>query len=347
MYGFLISKKGGKCACDAFNRKMKEKLTQQNMLKLLKSHKLSALNDHLNNIEKSEIITYDFKKPKKFTKDQFNSLHSVYENYSRVLGSYISGIIRSLCTVQLISIQEKNYNSIVDQPLFLASANLNFPNENLLPSQMYIELSKDLSFSVIDKMLGGNGDFFEIQRDYTNFELGILDNFVGNIINLMKDPWSNFINIEPVYLRSETNFYLIKGLVASDNTFVEIKMEINFKHAKGTLKLLIPSVTLEGIFKCIYENNSKETKEKNKTIQIENYPELFDVIKDTELKITGVLGKTYISVNDLVSLSIGDLIQLDNDNFEVTLCIDDMPWFKGKYLTKTKYKSIEIHNIIP
>ncbi len=330
---------------------MKEKLTQENVLKLLKSYKLAtfaSLGSQPANSDSDEVVeNYDFKKPKKFTKDQFNSLQSIYENYSRILGSYISGALRSICTVSLTSVHEKNYSiNFVQNPRFLASANLDFPNEDLMPSQMYVEMSRELSFSILDKMLGGTGDFFDIKRDYTSFELGILDNFVGNILNLMKDPWSNYINIEPNYLRSETNFHLIKGLVATDNTFVEISMEIIFKSVSGVMKLLIPSVTLEGIFKCIYQKNAKEIKEKNIS-KIENYEGLMDVIRDTELTVTAVLGETFISVNDLVSLTPGDLIQLDKDNLEVTLCVDELPRFKGKYLTKTKKKSVEILRIVP
>lgn len=325
---------------------MKDKLTQENALKLLKTYTLASLAPELAQLmpplPDAAVKAYDFKKPKKFTKDQFNSLQSIYENYARILGSYISGTLRSVCTVNLLSVQEKNSGmNFMQSPKFLASVNLDFPREDLRSSQMYVEVSRELSFSVLDKLLGGTGDCFDIHRDYTNFELGILDNFVGNILNLMKDPWSNYISIEPSYLRSETNFHLIRGLVADDNTFVEINLEIVFKSLKGVLKLLIPSVTLEGIFKCIYQKNSREMKEK-RTSEQENYNGLMEAVRDTELTLTGVLGETQISVNDLVSLSPGDLIQLDKDGLEVTLYVEDMPHFKGRYLTKTKQKSVEI-----
>lgn len=59
--------------------------------------------------EKEEIKEYDFRTPKKFTKEQIKILERIFENYSRHLSSYITGLLRLYCKVSLASIEEQKY----------------------------------------------------------------------------------------------------------------------------------------------------------------------------------------------------------------------------------------------
>ena len=43
-----------------------------------------------------KVHPYDFKIPKKFNKEQLKTLNIIYENYGRVLASYLSGVLADL-----------------------------------------------------------------------------------------------------------------------------------------------------------------------------------------------------------------------------------------------------------
>ena len=51
--------------------------------------------------EKEEIKEYDFRTPKKFTKEQIKILERIFENYSRHLSSYITGLLRPVSYTHL------------------------------------------------------------------------------------------------------------------------------------------------------------------------------------------------------------------------------------------------------
>ena len=53
---------------------------------------------------------YDFASPKKFTKDQLNSLSNLYDNFTRVLSSYFTSILRSVCDITVSQIEEQRYH---------------------------------------------------------------------------------------------------------------------------------------------------------------------------------------------------------------------------------------------
>ena len=54
--------------------------------------------------EKQTIKEYDFKSPKKFTKEQLKAMDGLHETFSRLLSSYLSGILRIGCDVQVLQI---------------------------------------------------------------------------------------------------------------------------------------------------------------------------------------------------------------------------------------------------
>ena len=62
-------------------------------------------------VHKSEkkIKPYDFKMPKKFTKERMRVLDRIFEIYSRLLSSYFTGLLRLYCKVGVLQIEEQRY----------------------------------------------------------------------------------------------------------------------------------------------------------------------------------------------------------------------------------------------
>ena len=50
---------------------------------------------------------YDFRSPRKFTKDRLKMLDSIFENYSRNLNSRINGLMHTSCEISVESAEEQ------------------------------------------------------------------------------------------------------------------------------------------------------------------------------------------------------------------------------------------------
>ena len=57
--------------------------------------------------EKVKVREYDFKSPKKFTKEQFKALDSLHETLARMMASFFSGLLRTVCEIQVLQIEEQ------------------------------------------------------------------------------------------------------------------------------------------------------------------------------------------------------------------------------------------------
>ena len=52
---------------------------------------------------------YDFKSPRKFTKDRLKMLNGIFDSYSRSLNTRINGLLHSTCEVECSSVEEQRY----------------------------------------------------------------------------------------------------------------------------------------------------------------------------------------------------------------------------------------------
>ena len=108
---------------------MAETLTQEQIDALLSS----ALNgDMVETSKEADVKEYDFRAPKKFTKERIKILDSIFDNYARLLSSYLTGLLRLYCKVSLSSIEEQRYFEFFKKAVFLSSVSPSYLGRCLL-----------------------------------------------------------------------------------------------------------------------------------------------------------------------------------------------------------------------
>lgn len=55
------------------------------------------------------IKAYDFKSPKKFTKERMSTVENLYDSFSRSLAPYLTGLLQSYCEISINGIQEMRF----------------------------------------------------------------------------------------------------------------------------------------------------------------------------------------------------------------------------------------------
>lgn len=139
--------------------------------------------------EKEEIKEYDFRTPKKFTKEQIKILERIFENYSRHLSSYITGLLRLYCKVSLASIEEQKYfefsNALPDYTI-MGIVDLGIEDDDIEESNAILQLSNSLTFTMIDRMLGGRGTYQDTDRDFTEIEINVMRSIVERFTSLCR-----------------------------------------------------------------------------------------------------------------------------------------------------------------
>lgn len=327
---------------------MAEILSQSQIDELLNN--LSTGDVSLQELEANEkrVKEYDFRSPKKITKETIRLLKGIYESYCRLLTSRLTSMLRLMCDVTVEQVEESvfhEYNNALDDYVLMGLINVKYPDDTVSDSQILIEMSKSLSFVMVDRLLGGKGEEYPNPRDYTDIELSLLGNVLRQLIKLMGVNWESTLEIETELSKIETNSRFIQSINFND-TVVIIVLNVTINDLSGKITICIPSGIIDEIFKkanIVAKNLSKKSEE---SID-EQKAAIMDSIKSSDLTITGVLGKVEITLQDILNMELGDLIILDRKaNSDIDVNIDNEKWFEGRWGTRKKKGAIKINKTI-
>jgi flagellar motor switch protein FliM len=291
-----------------------------------------------------KIKEYDFRLPKKFTNEQLRTISEIFEAYSRHLSAYLTGILRTLCEAKITSIDETKYYEYCNA---LPEADLvGIIDFKPLDGMVLIEFSSILAFSIIDKLLGGSGVPELLDRAYTDIEVALLEKIYKDISSLLKDSWANVVQVDPLYKKFE-DVNRANQLMLLDEIVIVISINVKIKDIVGSMSLCIPYLTLEPISEKLFTKYRMSTRIKNSTDKQVIKNTLIDQLSTSTIDVCGVLGKTVITMNDLLKLQIGDVIKTDQMvNKEIKVNIGNKAWFNAQLGTKKNKKALKICDII-
>jgi flagellar motor switch protein FliM len=195
---------------------------------------------------------------------------------------------------------------------------------------MFMEVSKDIGFCTVDKLLGGVGKPLEEDRDYTEIELTILEHFMRTIVSIMRNVWFDYIEVTPRLTKLETNSRILQGIAPDDNVVI-VALSITVNETQGRMNICIPASTLEMIFKMRAAQSKKNSRRENVEMESQRKRNIMGNIYDTDLEMRGVLGSVLIPARDVIHLEIGDVIKLDKmEDSMVELTVEESVWFRGE-----------------
>lgn len=326
---------------------MAEVLSQSQIDELLNN--LSSGDVSIQELEVSDkrIKEYDFRSPKKITKETIRMLKGIYENYCRILTSKLTAMLRLMCDVTVEQVEESvfhEYNNALDDYVLMGLVDVKYPDDVISDTQILVEVSRPLSFVMIDRLLGGSGEEYINLRDYTDIELSLLSNVLKQLLALMGTTWEGTLDIETNLAKIETNSRFVQSINYND-TVVVIVLNVSINNISGKVTICIPSEIISEIFKKanIFSKNISKKSEQN--IQ-EQQTAIMDSIKQSGLTITGVLGNVEVTLNDILNMQEGDLVMLNKKvDSNVSIYIDSDKWFEGKWGIKNNKGAVKINKI--
>ena len=318
----------------------------------------SQIDDLLNSLQSGDITVneleeqgsekkvrpYDFKIPKKFTKEQLKTISIIFENYSRLLSSYLSGELRSYCKVEVMTIEEQRY--------FEYS---NAMSENILNGVMdmtpldgtaMITLTQSIAFAVVDRLLGGPGESYEADRDYTDIEIKLLERVVGVMVNLVGDAWDNVYPLKPKFERLQNNSRQ-NQLVSPNETVVIVMLNVEIREVVGNISFCMPYVILEPVLEHLNTRYWFTEKKESPESARQNKQHLLESVRQIPIEMTAVLGSTQIPLRSAMGLRVGDVVLLDQKvGSKVLVHAGKNEWFEGTLGTVHNSRAVRVDHIL-
>ena len=298
--------------------------------------------------KEQKIKNYDFKMPKKFTKEQLKVIDGIFENYARMLSSFLTGLMRIYCKVEVLQIEEQLYyefNNALPDYVMMSMVNMGITDDDVLETNCIMQVSNPIVFSMMDRLMGGAGDYSDQGRDYTEIEVGMFSTVLHKMTALLKEPWGAYIDVNPTLTTIETNARVMQT-ISPDEVVILVVLEMEIKGIKNTMTFCIPAMNLESIMAKFGDRWSRTTKKLDPKKEKERRVSLLETIKDSELKIDAVLCETKLDLYDVLTMQVNDVIPLNMPIDEnITVKIGNNLWFDGKLGIKNNRKAVKIDNI--
>ncbi|TWT27833.1 flagellar motor switch protein FliM [Planomicrobium sp. CPCC 101110] len=270
-----------------------------------------------------KVHTYDFKKALRFSQDQIRTLTRIHENFARLLTSYLSTQLRTFVQISVDSVEEYAYEAVIQN--IEKRSILGVFKAPPLHGNMIMEFSPTVSYVVLDRLLGGQGNITQKTNELTEIEINVIQRVFINALNNFEEAWSSVVKLTSELRELEVNPQFLT-MSPPNETVILISLNAKIGDVEGTINICLTHVGLEQVLpklsarhwlanqKKIIENHEVEALEKK--------------LQGTKLDVTAILGKSVIEIGDFLSLKSGDIIRLNESYTDpVTIMVDDKQKF--------------------
>jgi flagellar motor switch protein FliM len=188
------------------------------------------------------VKAYDFRRPDKFSKEQWGTLQALHETFARLVAATFSSRLRTLVSVRLSGIDQGLYEEWQAQvPSQTACYILSM---HPLAGNIVVEVNSDIVSEVIDRLLGGTGMLLDRSRQLGEVELGLLRYFAGAITQSLEEMWSAVAPIRSEVKDLGTDAALIQ-IAGPTDVVVTAFFEVNIGNHMGAMSICIPYTVIE------------------------------------------------------------------------------------------------------
>ena len=287
-------------------------------------------------------VLYDFKHPNRVSKDQLRSLESLHDNFANQFGSALSGFTRAVVDIDLVSVDQITYSEFI---MSLASPSCTYVfSPSPLEGAGILDFNPSVALSFVDRMFGGRGKAINTERELTGIEKSIMSKIIAKAFAALKKSWEHVYDIEFKQSAFESNPQFIQ-IVPPGETVIVVSLQIKMGSETGLMTFCYPYLTLEPIMVNLSAQSWIEARKKDndENNYVSNVHELGSISSD----LVAYLGRTKLTVKDLLDLKQGDVVRLDTLYSEnATVMVSDKVKFSGKPGRFGNKKAIRISKIL-
>lgn len=286
---------------------------------------------------------YDFRRPDKFSKDQLRTLQIIHESFARGASTSLSGYVRTVVEGEVVSVTQASYDDFIRSlanPTLMAVFGV-----SPLEGSALLEIPPDLSFVIIDRLLGGPGTLPGRVRELTEIEQTVMSRIIEQILGDFGDAWTSLVDMEPKLDRIEVNPSFVQLLPPHDMVIV-IALRIKVRGVEGRVNICMPYAALEPVapnLSAHYLFGSGQKVEAGKHVD-----ELRHRVETMHVDVAVGLGETTVTVGELLGLADGDVVKLDTRTGEsLVVRVGERTKFYGKPGRVGSRLAVEITDVIP
>lgn len=206
-----------------------------------------------------------------------------------------------------------------------------------------IIIDPKLSFSMIEIMLGASSDLEspQMDRNLTTIELNLLKTILADACTSLDKAFSQLLELNTSLIKLENNARLV-SIVEPESEVIVGTLLVTEGEYTGEIHLVFPYATLEPLRDLLRELLNISTTTRGTWQDV-----LEDEVQDIPSLVTAQSGTITLSVNQILNMEVGDILDLNYDpNAPLKVLVDKKVKFFAVPGTHNGNKAISLTGVI-
>ncbi|MDB5039494.1 MAG: flagellar motor switch protein FliM [Candidatus Eremiobacteraeota bacterium] len=281
-------------------------------------------------LDARKIKSFDFrfnKRLDKFSNNQLQTLRTLHDNFTRLLNNSLSVYLRTRVEATIVSLEQISYGD------FIASIGipsiLSIYSMDPLPGSGIVQVDLNLVFSIIDRLLGGPGWYPQKLRDLTDIERTLMQRFMARMLNSYRESWNYLLTLSLKIEALDSNPQFIPRIIPLDQIVAFVSCELKIGDMSGVMNFCLPYLVLQSIGPQLSDFQWSPTVIAGRGMTDEDIAQLARNVERAPVDVQVELGRTTLSLRDLIALQTGDLLLFDKPVGEpLVATVNDREKFK-------------------
>lgn len=289
-----------------------------------------------------DVQPYDFANQDRVLRGKMPALEMINEKFVRSLRTSLFNVLRRSVDVASEGTKTMKYEEFLRN--IQVPSSLNVFQLHPFRGHGLLAIDPALVFIIVDSYFGGDGRFHtRIEgRDFTNVEQAVVKKVVDVIFEEMNDVWKAVHPVEFRLVRSEMNPQFVNMISNAEHVIIStFKLEI--ESVSNNFFFCLPYATIEPIRDKLMGTQTIDSSE----IDIKWKDNLRDQFSGVQMNIAAEMGLAEISVQELMGLKAGDIIQLDRKARDLLdISIEGVPKLLGRPGVLDNHYALKLTDLI-
>lgn len=317
---------------------MSDVLSQQEIDALLSAIQSGEI--HASDVtEKQEKVkVYDFKRAMRYSKEQLRSITRIHENFARLLTTYLSSQLRTYVQIEIDLVDQVTYHEFIAS--IPSRTVLNVFSVQPMAGKMVMEINPQVTYAVLERMLGGQGDPSNRNGTLTEIETVLMKKVFARAFNLYTDAWENIEKIKVNWEGIESNPQFIQ-IASPNDTVIIIVLHTTIGEITGRMTLCLPHLILEPVLPKLTSHQWLSSMVKTNAPTQDKLKQNLDTV---QIPVIAELGRATLPISDLLNLQVGDVIGIETGKLQVK--VGQFTRFLGNPGVQKGHYAVQIDQII-
>jgi|SRR5579871_3650041 len=268
------------------------------------------------------VEAWDLQRSSQIGHEQLEAITSLHEGFARNLTHALGAYLRVVFSTALVSAEHLTYREFLDSlpdTTYMAGCRL-----NPVGATAMLQLDLKIAFSMIDLLLGGEGQSTELSREITDIEQEILESVARILCRELGTTWQA-LSLEVVF-DERMHAASARRLMPPEEKVLLLSFEITMAEVRGGLNIAVPATISHALLRKLGASWSQTgTSARNQARE-----RLMTLLLDCPLQAELVARDLRLPVSTVAEISTGQVLAFYRDAAEpASLMVAGLEMFRA------------------